>query len=205
MDTFYARRPARLFGKNFEEAVVNTQVSPILDQHLMCAAFEKPIQLPDDQQWFGDEIGGVCERSLVKASATCYLCPQHLLPNPAMNFPIRCANSETIRLLHVSTKEVLEELEIARALFHLYEGAVYFHEGSTFMVEYADLQHKKEAWLRPCAVDYITKQRDYTNADGMGVSKSLALESGGAQSSCCYYGDVRGNWIRPVVPTDLTD
>jgi DEAD/DEAH box helicase domain-containing protein len=119
-----------------------------------------------------------------------------LKPNPALNVAIRCANSESVRLINSSTNELLEELELARAIFDIYEGAVYLHEGQTFVVQHADFsdRYKKVAHLRPMRVDYITKQRDYTDVDAMGVRASMSIRkeaTDGQQKHEAFFGEVR--------------
>lgn len=116
------------------------------------------------------------------------MCQQTYLPHPPLHVPIRSAPDEQIiELFDISTGELLEELQETQALFHVYEGGVYLHEGQSYIVHYADLAVERKALLQKQNVNWITKQRDFTNVDGIHIRQSHPLKSG----IDVHYGDVR--------------
>lgn len=122
----------------------------VIEAHLQCAALEMPLS-SDDSRWFGPLTKTICENSLVRDKEGWYVeCfpslsegtvrtiqllfrfhthPKHL-PHPAGALSIRGANEEKYTVIVVGSPEsgvkgyILEETEVSRALFELYEGAI---------------------------------------------------------------------------------
>ena len=57
--------------------------------------------------------------------------------------------------------KVIEEIELSRAIFTIYEGAVFHQQGFTFLVGEVD-HERKLARVRESIVHYSTRQRDFT-------------------------------------------
>lgn len=79
---------------------------------------------------------------------------------------------------------VVGEVDAASAPFQVHEGAVYIHEGRSFLVEKLDLEERR-AWVWPAAVEYYTEASTETEIEVISVHKSRV--SGGAELS---YGEV---------------
>ncbi|KAH0830257.1 P-loop containing nucleoside triphosphate hydrolase protein [Lanmaoa asiatica] len=107
----------------------------ILEPHLQCAAQEMPL-CKDDHVYFGPLLGELCDAKLSKDKDGWYHPHPKFLPYPAKHVSIRGAEDEKYTLVDI-TKEVpkiLEEIEFSRALFEVYEGGVFMHQGLTFIV-----------------------------------------------------------------------
>ena len=59
---------------------------------------------------------------------------------------------------------MLEEIEVHRVGFEIYEGAIFIHQGRTYLVEECNID-KKYSKVHLARVDWTTIQRDYTNVD----------------------------------------
>ncbi len=119
----------------------------IIEAHLQCAALEMPLS-SDDARWFGPLTKTICENNLVRDQEGWYVGmisisepgkiqplfrfhthPKHL-PHPAGALSIRGADEEKYAVIDISSPEfgvkgrILEETEVSRALFELYEGGI---------------------------------------------------------------------------------
>ncbi len=79
---------------------------------------------------------------------------------------------------------VIGEVDAASAPFQVHEGAVYIHEGRSFLVEKLDLE-ERQAWVWPAEVEYYTEASTETEIEVISVHESRV--SGGAELS---YGEV---------------
>ena len=88
------------------------------------------------------------------------------------------------------TRAVLEEIEASRAVFTLYEGALFHHQGATYIVRELRFQ-ECIALVERRAVPYWTRIHDYTDVEILHRRQTRALPAGQA-----IYGDMR---VRKVV------
>ncbi|KAI3637034.1 hypothetical protein MIR68_004740 [Amoeboaphelidium protococcarum] len=187
IDYYYAARPEKLMDRQYEDATLSMQ-SPIYDQQLQCAAAEYPINLNQDVQYFDNQLESICRKALVSVGNNQYLPNLQYLPSPAALISIRCPQEDSFSVVDITPgngDQVLEELEVSRALSSLYEGAVYMHQGQTYIVQYADF-HSLTAGVLLQNVNYITRQRDFTDVNSQKAQLTQALSNGNIAS----YGDV---------------
>lgn len=64
---------------------------------------------------------------------------------------------------------MLEEIEVHRVGFEIYEGAIFIHQGRTYLVEECNID-KKYSKVRLARVDWTTVQRNYTNVDALSTN-----------------------------------
>ncbi len=79
---------------------------------------------------------------------------------------------------------VVGEVDAANATLQVHEGAVYLHEGRSYLVEKLDLE-QRQAWVWPAEVEYYTEASGETEIDVLSVHESRV--SGGAALG---YGEV---------------
>ncbi|KAH9001463.1 P-loop containing nucleoside triphosphate hydrolase protein [Lactarius akahatsu] len=162
-DSHYVAYPDDLFDKPTSDLVVNLESPVIIEAHLQCAALEMPLS-SDDARWFGPLTKTICENNLVRdQEGWFHTHPKHL-PHPAGALSIRGAEEEKYAVIDVSSSgfgvkgRILEETEVSRALFELYEGAIFLHQGKTFLVK--EINHdSKQARLVRTDVGWITTPR----------------------------------------------
>ncbi|KAH9998130.1 P-loop containing nucleoside triphosphate hydrolase protein [Russula compacta] len=164
IDDHYADYPDDLFDKPTPDLVLNLENPLVIEAHLQCAAFEMPLS-GDDAHWFGPLTTTLCKTKLVRdKEGWFHTHPKHL-PYPAGSVSIRGVDEEKYTVIDVSNTDfgvkgcILEETEISRALFELYEGGIFLHQGKTFIVK--EINHdSKQAKLVRTDVDWITTPRD---------------------------------------------
>ncbi|MDE0311532.1 MAG: DEAD/DEAH box helicase [Caldilineaceae bacterium] len=79
---------------------------------------------------------------------------------------------------------VVGEVDAANATLQVHEGAVYIHEGRSFLVEKLDLE-ERQAWVWPAEVEYYTEASGETEIEVISVQGSRV--SGGAELG---YGEI---------------
>ncbi|KAF8556873.1 P-loop containing nucleoside triphosphate hydrolase protein [Imleria badia] len=165
IDQHYVQHPDDLFTKPMSDLVVDLDSKVILEAHLQCAAHEMPL-CKDDDVYFGPLLGELCDAKLSRDKDGWYHPHPKFLPYPAKYISIRGAEDDKYTLVDVTkdVAKILEEIEFSRALFEVYEGGVFMHQGLTFIVK--EVSHDtKMAKLVRADVNWITSPRDFTDVD----------------------------------------
>lgn len=187
VDQYFANHPEELFEKKLDEIMVDVDSKVVLEAHLQCASYEMPISL-SDEMWFGPSMRELCEKSLVKDKDGWYHPHPNFLPYPSGHVSIRGAQEEKYMVVEMSendnTLKTIEEVEVSRAMFEVYEGGVFLHQGMTFITK--EVSHDtRVAKVLKADVNYITSPRDYTDVDAMRTYRIRR-----AKSCLAYYGKV---------------
>ncbi|CAN6247511.1 unnamed protein product [Urochloa humidicola] len=169
LDQYFMNFPEKLFGKPVERCHVDSQNPKILGQHLACAAFEKTLCPEHDERYFGSGLRSVMvalkdRGCLVNDSASEWKYaagPDDKTP-PSRAVSIRAIEHDRYKVIDKQGYRVLEGIEESKAFFQVYEGAVYMHQGHSYLVERLD-HSSKTAYCRAAAdLKYYTKIRDHT-------------------------------------------
>jgi len=160
LDQYFMRHPDFFFQKGFENALVNTDNPYILRAHLLCAAWELP--LSSDEEIFGstfrqrreelEEQGVLRERR-----QRWYLSPR--VAYPAQSINIRSTSGENFTLIDTSTDSLLETVEASVAFFQIHPGAIYLHQGESYLVTDLDLT-SRTAYAEPTTASYYTQTKE---------------------------------------------
>ena len=161
LDQYLMRHPQELFDRPSEAVVVNPSNPLLAAAHLACAAYEKPLEL-DDRQFLGPATEEVAN-SLVQS--------EHLkLKEGKLHWALRIKPAPAIDLrasggppytISASGK-FLGTLDQARVNRDAHPGAIYLHQGDSFLVEAVDHQ-LREVRVRSASVDYYTQTRTETD------------------------------------------
>ncbi len=163
LDQYFMRHPDQLFGRPHEHALIDPGNVYILEQHLPCAAHEQPLT-PADEALFGrgfvEAMVKLEEQGLVTYESEhdkwYYRGPAY----PAQHVSIRSVGSKPVVLVDSSRKmKRLEEMDEVSAFSRVHPGAVYMHQGDSYMVTELDLI-KGQATLVPARVDYYTQPHE---------------------------------------------
>ena len=176
LDQFYVRDPANIMNREGEMVVLDWQNRSILGAHLACAAFEEPLQFERDQEYFGSGYSAFLPPVGLLRRGDAYHYIGSMRSGPSSEVPIRHMETEVIAVLDEVTGSVLEQLEFSRALFVAYEGAVYLHQGRSYVIRQLDRQRGR-AIAQPRSVNYWTQQRDFKNIDALATEKMRPLNS----------------------------
>lgn len=164
LDQYFMRHPESFFGKNFENALVNPANPYILRAHLLCAAWELP--LTDlDEEYFGPALAterqALEEQGLLRErKGRWYVSPS--LSYPAEGINIRSTSAENYAIVDSVSGALIETIDASTALFFIFPGAVYLHQGESFLVEQLDLK-ARTAYARPVEVNYYTQDKELTD------------------------------------------
>jgi len=177
LDQFYMRHGADLLTRPHENALIDPDNVYILQRHLPCAAHEAPLTVPhddsdfrspggsgsmDDEALFGpgfvDAMIALEEADVLRYNGDRWVYTRG--DYPAQDVNLRDAEGERFAILNAAeTFSTLEEISSSSAPFRVHPGAIYLHQGESYLVtEYnAELRH---AIVRPVTADYYTQPRE---------------------------------------------
>ena len=186
LDQYFMRHPDSFFGKSVENALVNPDNPYILRAHLLCAAWELPLTAGDDE-FFGSawlqEKPVLEEQGLLRERKGRW----HVSPAiayPAQGINIRSTSGENFTIIDTATDSLLETIGASVALFQIFPGAIYLHQGESYLVENLDLA-ARTAYARPVTVNYYTQDKEITDLHIIRVTQNK-----GCRGSKVYLGEV---------------
>jgi len=161
LDQYFMRHPEAFFGKSFENALVNPANPYILRAHLLCAAWECPLS-GDDEEIFGPSF--TQERKVLEDEGLLKERGQRWYLSPALSYPaqavgIRSATGQNFTVIDLSTNSMLETVEASVALFQIHPGAIYLHQGESYLIKELDLAGRT-AYAQPTTVNYYTQTKE---------------------------------------------
>jgi DEAD/DEAH box helicase domain-containing protein len=187
LDQYLMRHPESLFGSPCEEAVIDLENESILGAHLACAARELPLR-KEDEEYFGAAMWRVVEElgreEVLRSKGKIWYYAG--LDSPAQKVNLRSASGSLVSIVEADTGSLLGTAEEATCFFHVHPGAVYLHQGESYLVEELDLE-RLVALVRNEEIDFYTNPMDNTDV-------SVIVEerggSGPARKCSIHYGEV---------------
>jgi len=178
LDQYFMHHPDFFFQKDFSNALINPDNPYILRAHLLCAAWEMPLT-DDDEEIFGSASGReraeLVEQGLLKEQRQrWYLSPR--IAYPAQSINIRSSSGESFTLIDTSTDSLLETIEASVALFQIHPGAVYLHQGESYLVTELDLINRT-AYAVPTNATYYTQTKEITDLHIVRLIRSVICGS----------------------------
>ena len=164
LDQYFMRHPESFFGKNFENALINPANPYILKAHLLCAAWELPLT-SHDEALFGSTLSREMTEleglgMFKERNSRWYLSPT--IAYPAQSINIRSTSGENFTLIDSSTGSLLETIGASVAFFQVHPGAIYLHQGESYLVNELDLA-SRTAYAVPTTVPYYTQTKEITD------------------------------------------
>lgn len=156
--------------------VAGTSVSAVYNAASEASSPPLPYHSEDDVRFFGPDLPEMCRERLAVDEEGFYHCHYRFRPFPSKHVSIRTTDDETYQVIDVSggKYKVLEEIEWKRAIFELYEGAIFMHQGQSFLVK--ELNHDRRfARLERTNVEWTTRQRDFTYVCALLLDRSLLM------------------------------
>ncbi len=164
IDQYFMRHPGFFFQKSVENALVNLDNPYILRAHLLCAAWESPLN-NSDESFFGScfaqeraELEG--QGMLRERHRRWHLSPAIAYPSQSVN--IRSTSGENFAVVDASTGSLLETVEASVAFFQIHPGAIYLHQGESYLVNDLDLAGHT-AYVVPTTASYYTQTKELTD------------------------------------------
>lgn len=157
MDQYLMRNPEYFFTAKHERAIVDSQNPYILADHLMCAAYELPLEENEISAVFGErawEILGILgELGQVSYSKKFYWSGSSY---PANEVNIRSSSKASFMIISVEQGGILLGTADGAAAFEtVHPGAVYLHSGDSYVVTRLDII-EMAAYVEKSEVNYYT-------------------------------------------------
>ncbi len=187
LDQFLMRSPDYFFEKEAEHAALDPTNKHILGGHLLCAAYEAPLDLADDDLFGGAKARHVMKRLVEEDVLASRGDRLHYTGNvyPASLVNIRSASSEQYTIRDDGRGgAVLGTVEESRAYETLHPGAMYLHLGESYLVEELDTD-ARIARVKLSKSSYFTEPK--TDSWTQIANQTGSKEFG---SSVAYFGEV---------------
>ncbi|MFW6056443.1 MAG: DEAD/DEAH box helicase [Chloroflexota bacterium] len=186
LDQYLMHNPGFFFSRRFERALVNRNNPYVVEPHLLCAAWEKPLS-PDEVAALAGSAPGVVEK-LVSTGAL-RMRRGKVFPDPQLQYPAQRVNLRSAgtayKIMNLANGAMLESVDGTVALSQLHPGAVYLHQGETFVIRELDIGARL-AWAEASDVDYYTQARELTDIRVRAITSEKQMAD-----VKTYLGDVR--------------
>ncbi|CAD1812555.1 unnamed protein product [Candida parapsilosis] len=176
IDQYYVEHADDLVHNTYEDLCVDSlrdmeHGSLILERHLQCAAYEEAIDLNYDYKWFSkgrsfNSFEKILKEQLVQDVGDKFIPSSKYMPKPSKLVSIRVVEDDNVAVVDITNNRniVIEEVELSRTVFTIYEGGIFLHQGQPYLVK--EFNHEqKYAKVERVNVDWTTSQRDYTDVD----------------------------------------
>lgn len=162
LDTYLVHHPEAIFGRPVEATVFDPENPYVLSPHLAAAAAEQPIT-EDDLSMFGattpDLLATLVTRGwLRRRSAGWFWTKRERATDLA---DLRGTGGAPVRVVETATGRVLGTVDVGASHSTVHAGAVYVHQGESYVVRSLDLDDSL-ALVDPAEPDYTTSARELT-------------------------------------------
>ena len=163
LDTYLVHHPQALFGRPVETTVLDPTNPYVLGPHLGCAAAELPLT-EVELGLFGDPdevrllLADLVRRGILRSRPRGWFWTSRERPE----VDIRGTGGPPVRLVERGTGRLLGTVDAAAAHAQAHQGAVYLHQGDSWVVDSLDLD-EAVALVHADEPDYSTSARDITD------------------------------------------
>ena len=189
IDQYIAQHPEFIFGRTPEHALVNPDNLMLLVDQMRCAAFELPFAEGEGfgaSPIAGDVLALLAEQGEAQQAAGRILWAG--APYPARAVSLRSTGIDPVAIQAETPgapPNVVGQVEEASAPSLVHAGAIYLHEGQTYLVDRLDLE-QRVAHVHPYDADFYTTVEGETLVDVLATHAER--QAGGALAA---HGDVR--------------
>jgi len=175
LDQYFAQHPERFFSSPLESALLNPENPRVLRGHLICAALELPWEDEEEvKRFFGESASEVLaslhrEGLLFRGS--------YQGTNRRASDIISLNNIGVRTFVLQSQGEVLETMDEAQVYREAYPGAVFLHQGETYLIQKLEMD-KGVVHLIKTEVNYYTQARKDTDIQIKRALKSRITQEG---------------------------
>ena len=174
LDTFLVHHPEAIFDAPVEAAVIDPENPHVLRPHLAAAAAELPVT-EADAAYFGSSMVPLLDELV--ASGMLRRRPRGWFwarsDRPSDHLSLR-DSGETVRIVEGRTGRVFGTVDAVRAMTAVHTGAVYLHQGETYVVTGLDLEDGS-AVVVPGDPGWSTQARSVSAFDIVAVERQVDL------------------------------
>jgi DEAD/DEAH box helicase domain-containing protein len=161
LDTYLVHHPAALLDKPVEMVVIDPANPYVLGPQLLCAATELPLTDEEVRAWDATAVAArLVDDGLLRRRGQGYFAAPGVDPHPAVN--IRGSTGEQIAILEADTGRLLGSVDAGGAPLSVHPGAVYLHQGETYVVDSLDFG-AGVAFVHAEDPGYATFAREHTD------------------------------------------
>ncbi len=184
LDQFFCRHPDEFLERAVEAAILDHESAQIHQAHLLCAAYEGPLE-GGDAEFFGPRweahaealvSAGLLRKRVAGRDAGDVQTDRNRVGGremyvlrrpddyPAAKVSLRSSSPDSFAIVDVSSGELLGQTEAARAHSTIHDGAIYLHQGRSYEVRELDLEHRR-ALVAPFDGDWYTQPKRETDTN----------------------------------------
>jgi DEAD/DEAH box helicase domain-containing protein len=164
LDTYLVHHPQALIGAPVEATVLDPDNTYVLAPHLCAAAAELPLSA-HDLAGFGRTAAGLADEmtadGLLRSRGGRWFCTRYGLNTRT---GLRGTGGWPVRIVELSTGRLVGTVDEPSAHFLTHSGAVYSHQGETYLVSKLDLE-ERIALVELCDPGYTTTAREITSIE----------------------------------------
>nr|WP_233532556.1 DEAD/DEAH box helicase [Antrihabitans sp. YC2-6] len=161
LDTYLVHHPAALLDKPVEATVTDPTNPYVLGPQLLCAALELPLTDDEVREYGGwDVLSELAEQGLIRRRGHGWFVAAETKPHAEIN--IRGGAGMQVAIVESESGRMLGTSDAGRAHATLHAGAVYLHQGETFVVDELDLEDGV-ALVRAAEPEWTTMAREITD------------------------------------------
>src|SRR3984957_11987363 len=165
LDSYLVHHPDTLLGHPVEPAVLDPANPYVLGPHLAAAAAELPLT-EQDLELFGPAataaVAGLAAAGELRSRPAGWYYARHR--RPARDISIRSDLGRPVRVVEEATGRLIGTMDEASAHRYVHDGAVYLHQGESYLVGTLDLADSV-ALVEPGDPAYTTQARAITDID----------------------------------------
>lgn len=173
LDTYLVHNPAALLDKPVERVVIDPTNPYILGPQLLCAATELPLGEAEVRELGATDVAdGLVDDGLLRRRSGKYFPAPGLEPHAAVD--IRGSTGGQIVIVEADTGRLLGSTDVGRAPASVHPGAVYLHQGESYVVDSLDTE-EGIAFVHAEDPGYATFARELTDIVVTGTGERLAF------------------------------
>ncbi|WP_250029179.1 DEAD/DEAH box helicase [Paractinoplanes maris] len=172
LDTYLVHHPAALFGRPVEATVLDPANPYVLGPQLCCAASEAPLKA-EDLELFGGDVARAAVDGLTASGALRKRPSGWYWTHPGRpDVDLRGAGGAPVSVVESATGRLLGTVDQTSSHVMLHTGAVYLHQGVTFVVDRLDLEDAV-ALVHHQEPDWSTHAREVTDVSVLGIRSHI--------------------------------
>jgi DEAD/DEAH box helicase domain-containing protein len=173
LDTYLVHHPAALLDKPIERVVIDPSNPYILGPQLLCAATELPLDDAEVRTLGAEDVAeGLVEDGLLRHRSGKYYPAPGVDPHPAVD--IRGSTGGQVVIVESETGRLLGTAGAGQAAAAVHPGAVYLHQGESYVVDSLDLEEGM-AFVHSEDPGYATFARELTDIAVTGAGERQAF------------------------------
>ncbi|WP_121010676.1 DEAD/DEAH box helicase [Saccharothrix australiensis] len=142
LDTYLVHNPAAVLDKPVEATVLDPTNPYVLEPHLACAAAELPLTADGLDEFGGDAaravLADMVARKVLRRRPNGWYWTSHDRPHAEVD--IRGSGGEQVVVVEGDSGRMLGTVDPGAACWTVHDGAVYLHQGESYVVDRLDLE-----------------------------------------------------------------